>query len=341
MHREVPMTRTVPLEWVRATMALAERRGWDVDALLDEAGIPPMLLSEQRSRITTGQVTQLVQALWRVSDDELFGLGPQPVPRGTFRLVCYGLINAPDMRTAVDRFQAFARALPGTPPITISAGPEVTSIALDTGALHDPDHLMADALLAIVHRFVGWAIGRRLPLRLVEFPYPEPNDLYEYDLLFGAPLRFGADVASLQFASEILTAPIMRDEDDLAAYLKNAPADLLERRDYSSSLPDRVRRILEQGLKGAWPSGEDIAARLAMSPQTMRRKLGEHHTSMREIKEEILRDTAIASLARGEESVETLSERLGFSERSAFTRAFRRWTGSTPGVYRRSVEPVE
>lgn len=335
------MPRTVPLEWVRATMVLAEQRGWAVDELLDQAGIPPMLLTERRSRITTDQVTRLVQALWRVSDDELLGLGPLPVPRGTFRLICYGLINAPDMGTAVERLQAFVRALPGTPPITITIGPETTSITLDTGALNDPDHLLADALLAIAHRFMGWSIGRRVPLRLVELPYPEPNGLDHYGLLFGAPLRFDADAASLRFDSEILTAPIMRDEDDLAAYLKNSPAGLLEHRDYATSLPDQVRRILEQGLKGTWPRGDDIAARLAMSPQTMRRKLGEHHTSMREIKDEILRDTAIASLARGQESVEELSQRLGFSERSAFTRAFRRWTGSTPGVYRRSIEPVE
>jgi AraC-like DNA-binding protein len=335
------MARTVPLEWVRATMLLAEQRGWAVDELLDQAGIPPMLLTERRSRITTDQVTRLVQALWRISDDELLGLGPLPVPRGTFRLICYGLINAPDMGTAFDRLQAFMRALPGAPPITITLGPETTSITVDTGALNDPNHLMADALLAIAHRFMGWSIGRRVPLRLVELPYPEPNGLDQYDLLFGAPLRFGADAASLRFDSEVLTAPIMRDEDDLAAYLKNSPADLLENREYATSLPDQVRRILEQGLKGTWPRGEDIATRLAMSPQTMRRKLGEHGTSMREIKEEILRDTAIASLARGQESVEDLSQRLGFSERSAFTRAFRRWTGSTPGVYRRSIEPVE
>lgn len=95
-----------------------------------------------------------------------------------------------------------------------------------------------------------------------------------------------------------------------------------------STLPiQRVRAIVEPGI-------EDIAAELAMSPQTLRRRLrDEGNTSPREIREQILRDAAISSLVRGEETVTALSRRLGFSEPSAFSRAFRRWTGSPPGSY--------
>jgi AraC-like DNA-binding protein len=92
--------------------------------------------------------------------------------------------------------------------------------------------------------------------------------------------------------------------------------------------------MIKPGRQEQLPSMDDIAARLAMSPQTVRRKLREEHTSLREIRDDILRDAAIASLSRGDETVAALSERLGFSEPSAFTRAFRRWTGSAPGSYR-------
>jgi AraC-like DNA-binding protein len=66
----------------------------------------------------------------------------------------------------------------------------------------------------------------------------------------------------------------------------------------------------------------------------MRRLLREEGTSVTRIREDLLRDAAITSLVRGEETVTQLSERLGFSEPSAFHRAFRRWTGSAPGAYR-------
>jgi AraC-like DNA-binding protein len=79
---------------------------------------------------------------------------------------------------------------------------------------------------------------------------------------------------------------------------------------------------------------DDVAKRLTVSAQHLRRLLRDEGTSFREIREEILRDEAISSLVRGGETVEELSDRLGFSEPSAFRRAFRRWTGNPPGSYR-------
>jgi AraC-like DNA-binding protein len=71
-----------------------------------------------------------------------------------------------------------------------------------------------------------------------------------------------------------------------------------------------------------------------MSTQHLRRVLRDEGTSISTLKEELLRDAAIASLVRGDESITALSTRLGFSEPSAFYRAFKRWTGNAPGSYR-------
>ena len=128
----------------------------------------------------------------------------------------------------------------------------------------------------------------------------------------------------------------MRDEDDLRSFLADSPATWYLTRDYGSTMADRVRAILEQGLRGRWPSPEEVANRLAVSVQHLRRLLRAEETSMTQIREDILRDAAIASLARGEESVDALAARLGFSDGRAFRRAFHRWTGSTPSTYRSS-----
>lgn len=319
---------------MQSFVGIGLRRGWDIEAMMHAAGISPMLLAEERARVTTDQIATLVQALWSTTEDELLGLGAAPMPRGTFRLLSYGILSSPDVATALDRFSRFSRALPAVPPSEISIDEDLVRLSVDLSQIDQPLDLLVDALLATAHRFLGWAIGRKVPLDHVEVPYPRPGDVDDYDLIFGAPVVFDAACAALVCHSDLLAAPLVRSEAELDDFIRHLPGALLARRDYGTSLADQVRNMIKPGRQEQLPSMDDIAARLAMSPQTVRRKLREENTSLREIRDDILRDAAIASLAKGHETVAALSERLGFSEPSAFTRAFRRWTGSPPGSYR-------
>ena len=199
----------------------------------------------------------------------------------------------------------------------------------------DPDHFRAETLLVVAHRFAGWLIRRRIPLRRVELAYPAPPHVLEYDLLFGAPCRFGAGTTALVFDSALLNEPLLQDEAGIAAFLRRAPQDLLARIDYGSTTAARVRRLLGQSFPGAGllPTESELAERLSVSPQTLRRRLAAESTSFQQIRDQMRRDHAIAALAEGRTPIERISEQLGFSEPSAFHRAFKRWTGSTPRAY--------
>jgi AraC-like DNA-binding protein len=325
---------TVPIRRVHAFVECGLLRGWDMDSIMLEAGISPLLLAEQRARVTTVQTAKLIQLLWAATDDELMGLGPAPMPRGTFRLLSFALLSSKDVETALARGKQFCKLLPGIPPVRASTAAGFTTLSVDLSGIGRSMDLLIDSLLATLHRLLGWAIGRRVPLARIEVPYYNTGDVDDYDLIFGAPVVFGARTAALVFGSEILTAPLVRSDAELEQYIRNSPGDIIARRDYGTSLSDRVRRMLKPGRHEHLPSMDDIAVRLAMSPQTVRRKLHEENTSLRQIREEILRDAAIASLSNGGETIAALSDRLGFSEPSAFTRAFRRWTGSPPSSYR-------
>ncbi|MFI6046121.1 AraC family transcriptional regulator [Nocardia sp. NPDC051321] len=378
--------RTVPIDFVRSAVATAQRQGVDIEQLLGSVGVAPELLAQDRARVTVDQVAATMRLLWRITDDELFGLGPAPVPRGSIRLVGFGLVACRDLGSAMARFDEYQRLLPGLPPMAATTEGGRTRCTLDTSVLAAGEELLTVFLLAAAHRMISWGIGRRVALRQVEFPYPQPRNIADYDLVFGAPLVFDAATAAITFDSELLSAPLTRTEEDLIDWARNAPVDVLSRRDYGTSLAEQVRKILTRGLRGdrgtavggaggvgerrgtaaggvgerrgtaaggvgerrgtaaggaggvgeRWPTADEVAKRLAMSPQTVRRKLGEEGTSITQIREDILRDAAVASLVRGDETVEALSARLGFSEPSAFRRAFRRWTGSPPGSYRGS-----
>jgi AraC-like DNA-binding protein len=325
---------TVPILRVQAFAELAVKRGWDADELVRSAGMSPMLLGEGRSRVTPAQASAMVRRLRRSTDDEMLGLGVAPVPPGTFLLLGHALLGAPDLKAALGRFVRVHRALPGIPPIRIDRDGPTATLSIDLSRITAPLDVLVDTLLAGVHRTMGWATKSRIRLLRVDIPHPRQPNVDDYDVIFGAPIAFGATAPALIFPSEVLTAPIMREPDELVDFLMNVTEEILSRRDYAVSLADRARRILGQGIGGQWPSAEEVAERLCMSRETLRRKLRDEETSLSDIREGLLRDAAIVALAEGQETIAALSDRLGFSEPSAFTRAFRRWTGSPPSTYR-------
>lgn len=326
--------RTIPVRFLRAATSTATLRGVDLQEWMDHLGIDPALLFDDRTRITLDQATTAVQELWKLTGDEMVGLGMQPAPRGTFRMICLAVISSPDLGTVVSRFQEFSRVLPSMPTFTVEQGPETTRLTYEDNPEYDPSHFITDIMMSIALRFFGWLAGRRLPVVSVELPYALPEGAEDYDLVFGSLVTFDMPTAAIEFSNEMLTLPVVQDEDSLEEWLRNSPADLLMLKDYGTTTADQVRRILERGLRGTWPTPDEAARRLSMSTQNMRRLLREEGTSVTRIKEELLRDAAVTALVRGDETVAQLAERLGFSEPSAFHRAFRRWTGSPPSAYR-------
>lgn len=327
---------TVAINLVQRLLHIAESRGQEWGPLLREAGISEEIPHHPQARATLGQMCTLTRLLWINTGDELFGLGP-PVPLGTFRVVARSAMGAPDLREMLTRVEEAVRVIQNLPPISVEFGSETVTLVVDPSRLNDPEHLATDTLVAFLHRTISWSIARRVPLERMEMPYDEPRFLRYYEATFGIIPTFGAPRLSFSFAASLLSAPLLRTDEDLEKWIAESPENFFSTRDFGSSTADQVRRVIEQGLNGEWPTAEHVASRLALSVHHVRRLLREEGTSMTLIREDVLRDAAINSLVAGKESVEDLSVRLGFSEASAFRRAFRRWTGMPPGSYREGL----
>jgi AraC-like DNA-binding protein len=220
------------------------------------------------------------------------------------------------------------------PTVNLTTGQGTTTLSIDLTGFTEPVDFLADVLLALTHRAINWAIRRPLCLQRVDLPHQRPRGNTDYHMLFGAPVEFLAPRTALIFDSAALSEPIVRTQHDLETFLRNSPSGIISQFDFYSSHSDRVRRIIEARLGGQGCTADEIAAGIGMSRQTLRRRLRDENTSVTDIKDDVLREAAIASLAKGTETIAALSQRLGFSEPSAFTRAFRRWTGQPPTHYR-------
>jgi AraC-like DNA-binding protein len=319
----------------------------------------------ERARVSADQFARLVKELWMGLDDEFIGFGPARSKVGTFAMMCHATVHCSrDLAGALRRAAEFYALFPSGPIFRVvdcevaarrgggkrgrdeggGRGPvKEARIEFDFrgSADDDPDHFRAETLLVVAHRFSGWLIRRRIPLRRVELAYSAPSHALEYDLLFGAPCVFDAATTALVFDGALLGQPVLQDEAGIAAFLRRAPQDVLSRIDYGSTTAARVRRLMAQSFPGTPPAEAEIADRLSVSPQTLRRRLAAEGSSFQHIRDQMRRDHAIAALAEGRTPIERISEQLGFSEPSAFHRAFKRWTGATPRAYQPGTGPIE
>jgi AraC-like DNA-binding protein len=188
--------------------------------------------------------------------------------------------------------------------------------------------------LRFLHGYASWVIDSRVSLREATFPFEAPPHRDAYPLMFGGALRFGAEAASYSFDERYLALPLQRDEQALRAMLRRAlPLTVLQyRRD--RLLGQRVRELLRtRGREAA--TAEALAAILNLSARTLHRQLLEEGVSLQALKDEVRHEQAAEQLRRTERPIKQIALAVGFRNEKSFSRAFRAWSGVTPGAFRR------
>ena len=328
---------TVPIKQVEDMLLGARAHGLDIDALLQRAGISPALLESPLSRITQAQMAALILALRHALRDELWGLCSRPLPLGSFALCCQMLIGCRTLGEALESGLRYYRLLASdfVPRLKVQDG--VAMVWLSSNRpLTPPLAYARRAFCFLAYGLASWLVARHVPLVGVDYPSQEWTPNSEARMLFQAPVRFGLAHTGWRFDARWLDLPVVQNQQSLGEFMKQAPASLLIRYRDQTSVTERLRRILRRHLAEELPSLEAIGRQLAMTPQTLRRRLREEGQGFRAIKDDLRRDAAIELLARPDLTLPEIAAQLGFSEASTFHRAFKHWTGMAPGEYRHS-----
>ncbi|TGN39851.1 AraC family transcriptional regulator [Marinobacter confluentis] len=326
---------TVSRHFVEAALTGAHKKGVDVDSLLVSAGISPELLRIEMARVSSSQYSLLLQNLWNRMEDEFMGLGPRRCRTGTFATMCALIIDCPNLEAVYRQAFDFCRLFEPMVGMRLEkSGDQARLVTVIEGEVDDPLHFFQESILVIWHRLGSWLIGQPAELTRAEFSYPEPAHGDEYRHIFHCPLQFAAKETALTFDRRFLEAPVIRDRPEMRQFLKTSPADLLSRPDESNTFTGKIRALIGRDFSQSLPDFEWIAAELNTSPQTLRRRLKQENTSFQEIKDLLRRDMAIYYLSRPDLAINDIAFRVGFTEPSTFHRAFKKWTGVTPGAYR-------
>jgi AraC-like DNA-binding protein len=314
------------------TLECLRRQGVDAAPLLAEAGLPPVITGP----IPAERYGAFWHAVARTMDDEFFGEGARAMRAGSFALLCQAILSTATLEHALRRALRFLRIVLDDPHGTLVVEDGLAQIVLKDAS--GPRSAFAyRTFWIIVHGVNCWLIGRRLPIRWVDFRCSAPPAGTDYRLFFGAPVRFDQPETRLVFDAEFLTLPTIRDERALKEFLRHAPGNILVRYRHDMGLSAAIRQRLGSTAPQAWPGFEELAARMRIPAPSLRRRLKLEGQTFREIKDDLRRALALEALADGHANVAQLAADLGFSEPSAFYRAFHKWTGKSPAVFRRQA----
>lgn len=194
---------------------------------------------------------------------------------------------------------------------------------------------MAEFNLAALVTFIRWITGQPLaPLR-IEFPYPAPARLEEQQRVFGCPLVFDADCYRLAVPLAWNELPLIQPDPAMRQLMDRlAEKQLLSLQRQDDDLVGQARRLLAQKLSEGEASLDRIAAAMNVSPRSLQRRLQDQSSSFSQLLDEVRRELAGRYLEDPALDLTDLAFLLGYSEQSAFTRAFKRWHGRAPAEVR-------
>jgi AraC-like DNA-binding protein len=329
--------RTVLSALVRNVLDAAGSLGADVPKIIAEAGIDPAALDDPDGRIPVELDLRVWEILTRRADGFAIGarlgiasLGIVGYAMAHGRTVAdalawqqrYGAIVHPGLLPRIERRRA------GAAELLVFVRDVVPAFA----RLREPVYAQVAAIQAVLQALSGLDVSPTS----VALPLPRPENAHAIESLARCAVAWSSARLEVAFDAAVLDAPLPRSDPRLFGYLARHADAVLAALPADSTWAERVRREIAPLLVTGEPRLATVAKRLAVSPRTLHRRLHAEGTRFATLVDAARRERALLLLEDRTLSASEIAFLLGYAEPAAFFRAFRRWSGVTPQVYRRA-----
>jgi AraC-like DNA-binding protein len=330
-----------PAAMIRASVLAPLLRRLDeagqAEALLRDSSMSRTQLADPYAPISLARYNVLFESAAAALQDWTIGLklglAVRPADLGPLGLL---FTAAATPRAAMTRFSALLGALQGGSQAALHQQDDLTvwTYRIDDSAIW-PRRQDSEFSLAAICRLLQATAGPGLHPLEAQFEHAAPDSTAAHERVFRAPLRFSQPANRLIFANSDLDRPQGAANPGLAAILERHIAELLQETEKAEDVVQTVRRMINMNLGQNKITIEHLAAGLGLSTRTLQRRLGEAGTSLRQLLREHRQAVANLHVGTGQRSQASIAEALGYSDGTAFWRAFKSWTNTTPSAYRK------
>jgi len=333
---------TIAAGYARALFELAVGKGADAELLAARAGLAPQELADQDKRISWTRYMALMHAAKELTGDDAlalhFGESFDMADLSIVGLIAQSCETAAEGFAQIDRYHRLIVDIPVDDPRgrrLVLVREKGKSWLKDTRS--DPN-TFPELTESSFARMV--CMARRSPAtteiaKAIHFTHAEPAYRAEYDRIFGVPLVFASDRNAMLLGSDAWMSEKASQPSRYVFGILSAHADaLLESLKASTTTRARVEALLMAVLHTGETDMETIARRLGLGRQTLLRRLKDEGTTYEKVLDELRCRLALDYLGARKVSVNETAYLVGYSDAAAFSRAFRRWTGTSPGSKR-------
>lgn len=324
-------------------LQMAQRYGVDTDAILREVGISRAQLDDPDGRVPIPTHVRFYRRVVKESGNPALALeSGQLMSTGSLKVVGYILMTSSTLLEAysnLSRYWALLSEELSSFKINIVEVAKQERAEIDV-LFHDQPFQNAEreGIESMTSHCI--ALGRKItgqhfsPLEM-HYPYPEPDYSDRYRELFGGKVLFNQPHIKIVIAADIARLPTVHPDPLLAANLKEQADRKLDQLKEDKNFLRRVRTTITKLLSTTQFDIAAVANDLSIGERTLQRRLFEHGTTFSDLLSETRRERAVSLLGQPDQSIAEIAFLTGYSERSAFDRAFKKWTGLTPLKYRK------
>ncbi len=311
--------------------------GGDADRVFGEAGVDPDCIGNPTIGMCLKSFCGLFESASGNTQNDNFGLwfGNQFQP-DDLGLWGYAAISSPTLGNALNNLIDLFRYHQQCSMLRLTAANK--RFCQLEYQVRDP-HIVerrqdAELSLGMFFNLIRECMGRDWHPEEVYFEHPKPEDSKEHERAFNAPVFFSQKFNAIVFDPSILEKSMPNSDLKLMAVTRACLESLHTNMPMNQNLTDKIRNLIRIKLADGYPSLELIAESLYMSTSAIQRSLAWEGLSYTDLVEEVRKSLAEMYFKQRNLSLSEIAYLLGYSELSAFSRAFRRWTGHSPREYR-------